>query len=449
MANKKPKPAIKFTEQVEHNLNEQAIISYSLTHCDDFEKLKKTFEPDDFQDKTSAFIFEVILQFFNNNQKWVWQHIADAISQIKDRPDTLELPKFYMAELVSTYSGDDVKFNVEQLLNVKIRNRMYSGLEIIRQELINPSKSLVNITSDLRRLEDESKLSEFITSEDILTQGSLGTYLEKSIVESKDIPFIGTGFPIIDDKLSWAFALTHTSIICGRPSTGKSTFRKEIQRYLSKSGIGNLCINRDQSNQQELLRILSAEFQIPLSSLIKMHEWTDSFKEDVYNRLVELESWPIRTILPIGSYYLSDIRRSVNDCRRDGIDVKVVFIDLFAQLDDVNVTHNKAQVISAKLIDIDNLATELNVHMCLLVQIRRMGDAGKKGEIDILEYLKESGGYEERAQLIFHISRPSYNNPDLEDNSMTVTIAKQKDGARFKTSLFFDPNCLRLEDDIG
>lgn len=191
-----------------------------------------------------------------------------------------------------------------------------------------------------------------------------------------------------------------------------------------------------------------------MMDFIRVREWVDN-RPDLQEKIFEgikywKENWPIEIVEPMSQFLVKDIKREVELARKEGRDPRVVFVDLFAQLDDVSVSDNQAAVIQRKMNEVGQLAKILDIHISLVVQIKRIG-AGtgvSTGKIDFLELLKGSGGQEERADLVLMPFRPAYYKPDeYEDNRMYVMCLKQRDGERqFTVPLKYEKEHLRIEE---
>jgi replicative DNA helicase len=107
----------------------------------------------------------------------------------------------------------------------------------------------------------------------------------------------------------------------------------------------------------------------------------------------------------------------------------------------------KAGIIQQKIVECGNIARELKTHICLVAQLRRMGKDREK--VDPREMLKESGGFEERADLLFMVSRPAYyKKEEIEDNCIHIRILKQRDGPDRTLELGFSSETLLITDRV-
>jgi replicative DNA helicase len=452
----KQKPIKLLWEQFPTNITcERAIIALVLFKHEYFTRIVTTLKLQDFIDTSAQFIFKILLKYHDNQTTWSWQHIADAISTLEDRPSNLEYPHSYIAELLTEKARiDDINFHIDQIINLRIRKQIVQQISVLQIKIQDPTVNLIQIADAVKDMQHTINEQQSISTQKEVSKINIVSTMHKEIEEIRQSNFVGTGFDSIDNKLTWGLHTGQVSIICGRPSQGKSTLRSNIQVNLSKQGIGNICISREQSIFAEYCRIIAIHTQTSLTDLIKVREWegNNQFTAFVEEELKHIEqNWPIRIVEPIGSYYLADIRDNIATARSSGENPKVLFIDLFSQLDDVNVATNTPQVIQTKVMECAALAKQLKIHICLVVHLRRFGDARAKKKtnlFDLREYLKGSGSFEERADMIFAVERPGYSSEEDDDSVMQVLILKQKDGPTPLLQLSFDRTSLALTDDI-
>lgn len=425
---------------------EKALIAYLLRNPNKFVQFNEKITKNMFTNEGIQYIFTILKLLNKEGRDWNWHIVADTISKIEDRPVSLEYPKVFISEIVSEAVSDKehVDLYMNQLLEVDSRKSVYDNIENLKLQLTDPTKSLSSILGLLKKFESDimrhhrDDISREVKKENVLD------FFMSTAKEIASAKFVGTGFPSIDQHLAWGFYRTHISAISGRPNIGKSLLRGHIQSNLYDIGVPNILISREQNLFSEIARQIAQIGEIPLMTIIRTAQWLndESLLKQITGVLDYMQrKWPIHLIEPFGLYCLTDIKHAVIDAKSAGMMPHVVFVDLFAQLDDVGVVDNQAQVIQQKVIEAANLAKEIKFHMCMVVQQRRGNND------DPNEGLKGSGGYEERVDLHLSCDRPGKNSETVEDNIFEVEIAKQRDGvARKKVNLDFDGPRLKIRD---
>jgi replicative DNA helicase len=109
----------------------------------------------------------------------------------------------------------------------------------------------------------------------------------------------------------------------------------------------------------------------------------------------------------------------------------ICIIDLWEKLSDVRI---EASVIAEKLNRTQAMAKDYNVHMAIVQQIKRNKDEKGKAKKPSIELLKNSGGYEEIADLVIMMHREKYYDPSLQDDVIEYIIGKQRRGVMNKSA---------------
>jgi len=231
------------------------------------------------------------------------------------------------------------------------------------------------------------------------------------------------GFNIDGDQLFMLgdFTVTHNS-----------AFVANSMIRMSNNKIPNALFALEMDGPAMADRWNAIETGIPLTKLIKRHDLTKG------NVREEERIKKLREDKPM---YINDqTGKSLKDIRRDAkhiVDkygVRVIFIDLFMKVVKPYGMNNKstADTYTAMLNEIQVMARELNVHFSLVVQIGRQVEA-RTDKRPMISDLKDSGGFEEIADLILLFYRESYYlsknvEDDFEVDLVEIIIGKQRQG---------------------
>lgn len=441
---------VKTTRNVDSVIAEKAITSMVLSYPDLFNQVRSYVFG--FKDPNYKFILDICLEFDSKGNDWTWEIIADACSKIDSRPRELKFPVTFISELViASPTKDQIGYFIGLYNSIKVRESLGNKIDLFKDKLNDPTIPVSDLYSDIKGIEDLF-IPLNISTTRIVNNRNFWDELKKDIVKIQTTPFLGSGWRDVDANLTWGFAPGHISLIGGRPSMGKSSVVSNIQKNFASDGIHTIKICKEQRLANEYFRWVSMITGMNVQDIVKgfrLKGYANFNKDDFSNAIKSLFNVPHTIVEPDGIFYLKDINPIIEDCRKQGYDPKVVFIDLFNQLDDINVASdpgNKAGLISKKILEAANYARIYNIHYCLVVQLRRSGK--DRDKIDSNELWKESGSYEERADLAFQVSRPGYYKPDeIEDNRIFIMIAKQRDGIGRKIiELEWDSNCFLISD---
>jgi replicative DNA helicase len=335
----------------------------------------------------------------------------------------------YLSELYGedVLSKPSITYVLEQLLLLSKRRKLIFNLQ---NQLIRAS----NPTNDVDAVLSETE--ETISNIDVKNK-SLEVVLPRNLLERRykgleeryNTTGIYTGWEDFDKHLSVGFAPTKVSVVAGRTAMGKSFFKTNIIINMCRNGVGVLNVCPEQGFDSEHDRIDSIMTGRHLKSIIKIQ----GVKEDdeiwallKHNSEKISREWNY-ACCPSRSITTSGVRSAIKRAKRAGVPINIVFIDLFDRLEDVNVVSERTSTFSSKLGQIEKIASEENVHICLLVQVGRKPEE-RKDKRPILSDLRECGNFEQDADLVLLLYREGYYDKDLNDDMLDVEIAKQRDG---------------------
>jgi replicative DNA helicase len=249
---------------------------------------------------------------------------------------------------------------------------------------------------------------------------------------------IGSGFPSLDRKLAEGFIPNTVSVLFGRPSSGKSALRSNMAVNMCVAGMGVLVLSTETPVRSEMNRLLSIKTGYDYDVV---SSWYELRGEDA-ERDAAIER-AIREIDKVWHLYSAydkmmsahDVLNWLRKSKQQG-PVNVVFIDRFDLLVEVSSCVNSAEksaVIKKVLQTMSGLAESENVHVCCVAQQRRaQGSSSKKNAEEYgqgsIDSVGESRSYEEAADLMLSPHRPGKYDRDLPDNTMNITIGKQREG---------------------
>jgi len=249
------------------------------------------------------------------------------------------------------------------------------------------------------------------------------------LVQRRGIKPVYSGWSDFDKHLGPGYAPTKISIIAGRTSMGKSFFKTNLMANMGRNKIGIVNICPEQGFDSEHDRMDAILTGAHLRAMTRIHEaepGADIFKKIKMSTEHIANNWNYACV-PTRGITVPGVLASIRRARRSGFTPQVVFIDLFDRLDDVNVARDRAGTMSTKLNEIEKIAQDENVHICLLVQVNR-GTESRKDKRPVISDLRDCGNFEQDADLVLLLYREGYYNNALEDNILEVIIAKQRDG---------------------
>lgn len=266
-------------------------------------------------------------------------------------------------------------------------------------------------------------------------------YLE-ALEARKSGTVVKTCYTPLDSLLTQGFAPGTLSIVAGRPGSGKSALVANFLLRLSTNEIRTALFSLEMNSINMYDRILSIRTKIPTEKMMREPgNLTEVEQKILKNTLDEFEGLPM-LISDKAAMSVGDLKKQLDLLDKVNKKPQVVFVDLFGKLNDVNVGDNLASVIEQKIQELYEFGKNYQTHFCIVVQIRR-DDAGSKRNYKIrpsLKGLKNSGSYEEAADIVMLVHRNKYYDSSLQDDIFEIEIAKQRMGRVGQVFLEFDPD---------
>lgn len=432
--------------------NEQLVIASMVKSTKLRRRLTKDLKPYHFIGKKHRSIFNILTRMSEKNLEYDMDTFE---SLATDRDDfggidyVQKLERLFEENAnidhhVSILKSDAVKHHIKE-------KRLNKLIDIVE----DPHSDIAELTETIDKIKQE--VQQNFTIEKLLS----GIELRKSYWQDlqermKESIFVPTGIKGLDRWLTEGLARKKSSIWSARPGGGKTTTMANVALNLSR-GIKNdkgefIC-----EPKKVLLVPLEtghiSYIDIMVSVLIK--EKMEAEREENsalpsslvgmrLDRLVKesdkLEKHEIDNIRWAMGEIFSNDNLTVTDDPHLSLDkleiilengnYDVCIIDLWERLSDIEIDAGK---ITKKLTKTQAMAKSCNTHMAIVHQQRR-GDQKSKSKKPTMDQLKNSGAYEEIADLVVFLHREKYYNPNLEEDVVEYIIAKQRRGAMGKSA---------------
>jgi len=351
----------------------------------------------------------------------------------------------YLQDLQSAFEPDfeNINFHVEKLRRDAIKFRVKSGALIELTELLDdPGASLSSIENTLGGIHSELRRARGARNAQIISGDKAIEEYNREVRERESVEFRGFNLLELDERLTEALAPGLLSIVAARPSMGKSTFVANVVRKLAVRKVRVLYAPLETKWIAAIDTLITSMTGIPYEDYIRNPEELSKKERAKIDRAVNrlfknrrLKIWrpEIRSIDSLENEIASG-------------NYEVVFIDLFENL----LSSLDQKDIAIALKRLQKIAQDYNVHICIVHQIKR-AVVERKDRRPRLDDLKNSGGYEEAADLILLIHREYYYKrqsgelDDDDDDIMEIWISKQRRGKINVCVAFeFEAECGRI-----
>jgi replicative DNA helicase len=257
----------------------------------------------------------------------------------------------------------------------------------------------------------------FQTAAEVLTQYEV---VEKRRESGEG--FYTTGYASLDRYLTEGFAPKKVTILAGRPGMGKSAFAVNIMKNLAYQGIHTAQLILEMDKISFMDRLLSSMGLIELDKIVKNRDLlTPNERATLELMKQRLRNNEYLHLNDKASPTIAAARKMVQDLQmKIGQKYLVLVIDLVDKVKDVLSSSDNLQgSFHLTLNSLQTMAKDLDIHLILVAQINRESEK-KSDKRPTLVNLKHSGAFEEVADLILFVDRPSYRMMD-EDTAEVDT----------------------------
>jgi replicative DNA helicase len=244
-------------------------------------------------------------------------------------------------------------------------------------------------------------------------------------------PFFFSG---LDDLLYEGMRPGNVTIVAARPGMGKTSFISNILLRQSLRGRRALGLPIEPGRNAAIEQMACARARVSLERVIKAPN--ELSKDDLFG--IKRAS---REILDHGRLDLVDAVGTVDELEALVAveDYDLVTIDLWEYL----MPDLDPRVVTQALRRLKQLAKKRKFHAVVVHQIKRIRRI--KNPRPQLHELKNSGGYEEVADLVLLLHRQKYYNPEVENDVLEIDVAKQRRGPQnVRVGFEFQPEFCRV-----
>ncbi|MDF2615485.1 MAG: replicative helicase [Sedimentibacter sp.] len=434
--------------------NEMIVLANMIKSTKVRRKLSKELKPYHFIGKKHRTIFNILCRLVEKNLEFdldVFETLAKDDEEYGSLTYIQKIEKLFQ-------ESDNIEFHVNQLkvdsLKAHIKERRLGKLSDAIEDPHSELTKVVEIVDQIKREIAENTSKANMLSGIDLRKGWWKDYQQRK----KESIYTPTGISGLDRRLTEGLARTKCSIWSARPGMGKTTTMANIALRLSTgldyNGI-QLCepkkvllvpletgyvsyidimvsmlvkqkIKKELEQKSEIMP--NGTYGIKLEKLVR---YTDQItvEEDKYIK------WALDQIFCNNNLVVTDNpSMKLSECETilEENNFDICIMDLWEKFTDIKID---AASIAEKLNKTQAIAKECNTHMAIVQQIKRSEDKkGKKNKRPTIDMLKNSGGYEEIADLIIMMHRERYYDPEIDDDIIEYIIGKQRRGAMNKTA---------------
>lgn len=311
---------------------------------------------------------------------------------------------------------------------------MQDQLNILNNYIINKARTEVGEFQSLPSKENFKYLIEQLKELDTLTiekdnpTDAFLTNVMENILSDTPKTFITTSFKKLDEKIH-GFEEGQLNVLAGRPSTGKTALALNIIWNLAKEGYPTTFFSLETGGDNIVERLTSAISNVPLYKIKKSDGLSDDEVDNVMAAINSIKQHSNFRIEDHAQITPQDVREIA---MRQSDKPHVICID-YLQLMKSDLPQKDRRLEVEKISrDLKIIAKETGCLIIALSQLSR-GVESRQDKRPMMSDLREAGGIEQDANMIFMLYRDDYYNRELADDDtgksdIELNVAKNKDG---------------------
>ena len=434
---------------------EEAVLGAILVNPRVITKVVESLKPESFYKPAHRYIYEAMLELFNQNEKIDIISVSDVLSY-NSKLDAVGGRSFI----------NDLSFNAITTSNVEYYAKIIQE-KAIKRALINAGSEIVTFGYDMNPIDESLDNAEKLIF-DIASRKStsdlvhvkdlvLNTYekIEYRYNHKDELLGVPTGFFDLDVVLN-GLQKSDLIILAARPAMGKTAFALNIaQNVAIKAKVPVAIFSLEMSKDQLVQRMLCSEAEID-SQRMKTGNMQSKDWEKLADAMNSFAQAPVY-IDDTSGCTITDIRAKCRRLKMEEKNLGLILID-YLQLMEGSGREDRMQQISAISRGLKILAKELDVPVIALSQLSRAVES-RTDKRPMLSDLRESGSIEQDADIVMFIYRDEYYRKaeDGEEEEAIkaaskgeseIIIAKHRNGGLATVKLLFQGNITKFKNPI-
>lgn len=434
---------------------EEAVLGAILVNPRVITKVVETLKPESFYKPAHRYIYEAMLELFNQNEKIDIISVSDVLSY-NQKLDAIGGRSFI----------NDLSFNAITTSNVEYYAKIIQE-KSIKRALINAGSEIVTFGYDMNPIDESLDSAEKLIF-DIASRKStsdlvhvkdlvLNTYekIEYRYNHKDELLGVPTGFFDLDVVLN-GLQKSDLIILAARPAMGKTAFALNIaQNVAIKAKVPVAIFSLEMSKDQLVQRMLCSEAEID-SQRMKTGNMQSKDWEKLADAMNAFAQAPVY-IDDTSGCTITDIRAKCRRLKMEEKNLGLILID-YLQLMEGSGREDRMQQISAISRGLKILAKELDVPVIALSQLSRAVES-RTDKRPMLSDLRESGSIEQDADIVMFIYRDEYYRKaeDGEEEEAIkaaskgeseIIVAKHRNGGLATVKLLFQGNITKFKNPI-
>ncbi len=425
-------------------LAEQSVLGAMMMSKDAIADVVEIVRGRDFYLPKHEFVYDAILSVYGRGDP------ADAITVADELGRTGQLQRVggapYLHDLLSSVAiAANASYYAEIVRDKAILRRLVEASVQIAQmgyagegevtDIVDAAQAAVYGVSDGKANEDYAPLADLM--EETLDE------IEAISAQGGEMVGVPTGFTDLDE-LTNGLHPGQMVILAARPAMGKSTLGLDMARSCSiKNNMASVIFSLEMSKVEIVMRLVSAEAQIQLSSLRKGSMNEDDWQR-LANKMADISSAPL-FIDDSPNLTMMEIRAKARRLKQKH-DLRLIVIDYLQLMTSGKKVESRQLEVSEFSRQIKLLAKELGVPVVAMSQLNR-GPEQRTDKKPMVSDLRESGSLEQDADIVILLHRDDvYDKESPRAGEADFIIAKNRNGPTRTVTTIFQGHYSRFVD---
>lgn len=415
--------------------NEQIVLGALLADAEQRRRFLPRARPDLFVDPVNRSLVEVLRELERRGVPYA----ADTVEQLTAEREKDERVSFkYLEGLEEDFGAlpdENLEVHLELLTRSAAKERAREGFEELFDSLDDvhaPLERVETAASEILRAVRETSATDAVRRGKDLCREWEDRFVEAAAGRGENFrPFYFSG---LDEELYEAAKPGNLSVVAARPGMGKTTWVSNVLLRQTLRGRRCLSLPIEPGTDAVIEQMACARARVSAEKVIKAPDTLT--REEVFAM-----KRAAREILDGDLLDLNETVVSLDELESlvavENYDL--VAIDLWEYLmDDLD-----PRIVTQALRRLKLLAKRRKFHVIVVHQIKRIKRI--KNPRPQLHELKNSGGYEEVADLVMLLHRAIYYNKTVEKDVLEIDVAKQRRGPQnVRVGFEFHPEVCRV-----
>jgi replicative DNA helicase len=434
-----------------YNKNEYQLLGILLQYPDKIDEVADLLEVKHFLDPQAQIIFDQLLkQYQQDNQISRTKLLIDLQNQ-----NAVDEAEQIIERLTSGFNTVDelnptidlIKKDYQRSLLKRASNKLKELTEAndltIDDYQARAQEIIFQATNESNDLE-----KHIYNMEEVLME-SFSNYMDRK--HKKADVGLRTGFISLDNLIG-GFKRGHLSVIAASTSMGKTAFAINIAKNVLKRNAKVAIMSLEMDATEVVDRMVVQESQVNAWKYTQ-GETNDEEDQRVSKALDNLHELPLM-ISDERGLNTAQIRARLRKfkAQMDGLDLAIVDYLQMIQLPEEHA-QNTARAVGQIVLQLRNLASELDIPVILISQISR-SFTSRTDKRPVLSDLRDSGNIEEVADGVIFLYRHAHTSAKAREEAEAegtesdtdIIIAKQRTGQTGSIKLFFEEEFIRFVD---